>query len=388
MLLLFLACIRPSDDYTVGVYGAGNELDSVLPAPEPHGGVIEYGRYRLWGHNLGHGLTGLFGDSPRADGSSFVIGHGSFGWPSDSSYDRESAILRPGPPVEERCVTRLGTPGYYSGVEGVDVGDHIAIGERGESAIRLARDPAWYPRPAGEVWYVGYGGLLGPAIVEHPLHPPTWFEGGTQSITFPGTVAPAEATVGAVPYPFAGEINFPPKLDQVSVDGELVRAPHHGYDEDGVYDGVTEDAVRFGSPFTDELSIGWEPAGAPVTIAVRVLGSGMEEGCDCSGDCGDGFTCEEGSCVFEDGAGWNVVGELTCTVEDDGEFTLGPQHLRSLTDAVAPWEIAGAVLIVARMEEGQVDGLRAVHTANGKAVDINPVRLRTVDLLATRVEVE
>lgn len=383
MLLILLACIRPSDDYEVAVYGAGNEFDEVLPAPEAHGGVIEYGRYRLWGHNLGHGFTGIFGDSPRADGSTFVIGHGSFGWPANPSYDRESAILRPGPAVEGRCVTRLGSPGYYSGVEGVDVGDHIALGD-----ARLPRDPAWYPRPAGELWYVGYGAVLGPAITDHEDHPPTWYEGGSQTLSFPGTVVPAEATVGAIPYPHEGDILFPSALTGVTVDGQEVRPPNHEYDADGVYDGVTEDAVRFGNPFAEDLSIGWDPADGPVTVAVRVLGWGVEEDCDCNAECSPGFTCEDGGCVFDDGTGWAVVGEVTCTVPDTGDFLFTPAMMGTLSDAVSPWDIAGAVLIVARMEEGTVDGVSAVRTSNGKAVDVNPIRTRTVDLVATRLEVE
>jgi hypothetical protein len=383
MTLLLLACIRPSADYEVAVYGAGNEFDAVLPAPEAHGGVVEYGRYRLWGHNLGHGLTGLFGDSPRQDGSTFVIGHGSFGWPANPSYDRESAILRPGPAVEDRCVTRLGSPGYYSGVEGVDVGDSLTIG-----AATLPRDPAWYPRPAGEVWYVGYGGLMGPSVMDHPIHPATWYDGETVSMSFGGTVAPDEATIGAIPLPHTADIAFPALLTGVTVNGEVVRAPHHLYDEDGVWDGETEDAVRYPSPFTNDLEVGWDTAGAPVTIAVRVMGWGVEEDCDCDAACSDGFTCEDGGCVADDGASWAVLGEVTCTAADDGSFTLGSEQMRTFTDAVAPWEVAGAVLIVARMEEGTAEGVPAVRTSNGKAVDINPIRVRTVDLVATRVEVQ
>jgi len=380
-MLLLLACIRPSADYEVGVYGAGNEFDAVLPAPEAHGGVVEYGRYRLWGHNLGHGLTGLYGDSPRQDGRSFVIGHGSFGWPADPSYDRESAILRPGPAVEDRCVTRLGTPGYYSGVEGVDVGDSLQLGD-----TWLPRDPAWYPRPAGEVWYVGYGAELGPAVMGHPVHPDTWFSDASVTLKAPGTVTPREATVGAIPYAWETELYFPPELSGVTVNGDEVRPPRHYYDAEGAYDGVTEDAVRFPGPFDQDITVGWEPEGSTVTIAVRVMGWGVEDDCDCDAACGDGFTCEEGACVGDDGASWSVLGEVTCTVTDDGEFSLGPNHMRTLTDAVAPWEMAGAVLMVARMHEGQAT-VPPVRTANGKSVDINPIRTRTVDLVATRVEV-
>ena len=71
-----LGCFRPSDTYDVHLWGEGTELDEVLPDPEPMGGQIEYARMRMWGTNLGHGLTGLYGDSPRADGTSITVGYG------------------------------------------------------------------------------------------------------------------------------------------------------------------------------------------------------------------------------------------------------------------------------------------------------------------------
>ena len=80
-----------------------------------------------------------------------------------------------------------------------------------------------------------------------------------------------------------------------------------------------------------------------------------------------------------------VLGELTCTVADDGEFTFQPDHLETLDGWVSPNDVAGAVLAAARITEGTADVEDAL-TFNGKRVELSPVRSRLTDLLYTRLE--
>jgi len=356
------------------------------------GGQIEYARMRMWGTNLGHGLTGLYGDSPRADGTSITVGYGWFGYPRDPGFDRVSTFLSPGPPAaanEDLCISRLVTSGYLGIMEYVDVGDHISLLADDGTKVLLERDPSVHHRPAGESWFAGYGGSLKPVIQEHELLPDNWKSGETWSVGFPGTVVPSESTMGAIPYPLIdGAMVFPPDLAGFTVDDESVRPPHHYYDDDGVWVGYEEfDDVRFPGPWKNAVSIGWEPSddGTPLTIVVRYLGTAEEEGCDCNADCNDGFTCLEGSCVGDEGSGWNVVGEVACTVADDGEFMLTPQHMTTLDTWVKRKEIQGAVLAVARISEGTVE-VADVLTYNQKRVEITPVRTRALDVIWTRLE--
>lgn len=382
LFLLATACLRPSDDYTVQLVGRGSDLDNVLPAPEAYGGAIEYGRYRIWGHNIGLGITGLYGDSPRVDGTSFTLGSASFGFPPDESYDRTSAILMPGPPTPGSCVTRIGAPGYAGASEYVDVGDHIAFVRSDESRIVLERSPSIHPRPAGESWYAFYGESLGAVLQDHATMPDTWLSGETTALTFPGTIVPDDSTLGSVPYPLEGaEVTFPTSLTGLAIDGEEVRPPEH----DWYFD--VEDEVRFAGPWASPSTLTWEPAGELVTVQFRLLGWGVEDDCLCGADCESGFTCEDGGCTGDDGAQWNVLGSVTCTVEDTGEWTMTPEMLQPLKDNTRPFDVAGAVLVIARSSEGSIEVPDAMSW-NGSRVPITPVRTRLVDLVATRVEVQ
>ncbi|MDP6931798.1 MAG: hypothetical protein QGG40_02735 [Myxococcota bacterium] len=389
---LLTGCIRPSDTYEVDLYGAGTELDAVLPAPEPMGGVIEYTRMRLWGTNLGHGLSGLYGDAPRADGTGFTIANAYFGYPRDPGFDRNSSFLTRGPDAdsgEDACVTRTVTTGYFGFSEYVDVGDHIALTAEDGARIVLERDPSVHPRPAGASWYSSYGGTLRPDIQDHDHLDPTWRSDETWNFSFPGTVMPPESTMGAIPYPLTdAQLQAPPSIDDLAVGGETVRAPHHYYDDKGEWVGYDVfDDVRYAGPWTEAMDVTWTPSeeGTPLTLSIRYLGVGEEYACSCSADCDDGFSCIDGSCYGDDGAGWVVLGELTCTVADDGKFTFRPSHLETLDGWVSPGDIAGAVLAAARITEGTAEVEDAL-TFNGKRVPLSPVRTRLTDLLYTRLE--
>ena len=377
-LLACSACYRPSDSYDVHIYGAGTDLDAILPEPQPMGGMIEYVRLNYFGTNLGHGLTGLYGDAPRADGSSVTVGYAYLGYPADTGFDRNSTFLSPGPPLldgADACTTRTTISGYFSFMEYVDVGDHIALHDPFGGGVVLERDPSAHHRPAGESWYAGYGGNLMPVIEQHDLLPANWLSGTGYTLSFPGTVPPPDSTIGAVPYPLrAAPLQFPTAIADLAVGGEAVVAP-----------GNTE--LRFDGPWAKPMEITWTPAGTPepVTVVLRYIGWGDEGACDCNTRCGAGFTCRDDLCVPDEGSTWRVLGELACTVVDDGSFTIAPELLATLDHYTDDNEHAGSLLAVAHMSEGTVEVEDAL-SYNGKRVSITPVRTRVSDITWTRLK--
>jgi len=376
--LLTMACYRPSDSYDVHVYGSGTDLDAIQPVPEPMGGMIEYARFQFHGSNLGHGLTGLYGDSPRADGTSAAVGYAYFGYPADVGFDRNSSFLSPAPPLQDgadACTTRLTISGYFSFTEYVDVGDHISLTDASGGRVLLERDPSAHHRPAGESWYAGYGGRLMPVVQDHEYLPDTWRSGADYNVGFPGTVPPPDSTIGAIPYPLeAAPLRFPTELSDLAIDGVSVQAPSSGED------------LRYPGPWQGPVELSWTPAPSPepLTVVLRYLGWGDEGACDCNTTCGPGFTCREGLCVGDEGSGWHVLGELACTVADDGSFTLSPDMLATLDVNIDSNERAGVVLAMSRMSEGSLT-VPDVLTFNGKKVSITPVRTRVSDIVWTRL---
>ena len=163
------------------------------------------------------------------------------------------------------------------------------------------------------------------------------------------------------------------------------------YDESGAWSEGYDDDVRFPGPWDNKLSVNWTPwtsettASQPLTIVVRLLGSADESSCDCNAACSTGFSCVNGSCVGDEGAGWATLGELVCTVADDGEFNLTPNMMSSLFEWVDPDDVAGAVLLVSRQRESTMTVDDAL-TYNGKPVDLSPIRTRVLDIIATRLE--
>ncbi len=387
-LWILASCGRPSDDYVVALHGAGTDLSSIEAASEPMVGRIEVSRYRLWGSNLGYGLTGLFGDVPRADGMSFVVGSASFGYPASATFDRVSAFLSPGPSEVGECVVR--PPAVEPAVEYVDVGDAVSLSTPGQPGVTLPRDPSIYPRPAGESWYVGYGNQLLPMVQDHRHLADTWTPDSLWSVSFPGALPPPEATVGAIPYPFNdGWIQLPSALQGVRVNESPVRAPNHGYGRNGEWTGEDDD-VRYPGPFTEPIRVGWEAGLSTdkITLVIRIVGEGVEDDCDCAGDCEPGFKCDGGVCVGVDGASWNVLAEVACTAADDGEFTIRPEDMAGVWTQFEWYEVAGATLSIARISEGTAT-IPDIMTWNGKRVGTkrNAVRLRASDIVVTRLEV-
>jgi len=386
LLMLLTACDRPTDDYEVRLHGEGTRLQDIQTPASPMSGRVEVARFRLWGTNIGYGLTGVFGDAPRADGMSFVMGSAHFGYPAVTAYDRTSAFLGSGPTTSDTCVVR-GPPQDVGPTEYVDVGDRVRFSSPLGTHVVLERDPPAHPRPSGESWYVGYGQQLLPDIQGHPDLPSTWDAGATWSVTFPGTIVPAESTVGAIPYPLSdGTIQIPDPVQGVAINGGTVRPPNHGYSRLGEWTGEDDD-VRFTGPFVEPMSVTWTPSASQgaVTLVVRLLGKASEGECDCAADCGDGFACESGACVAVDGAGSNVLAELACHAEDDGEFVIAPEELAGVWTMVSWDDIRGATLSIARMNENQVV-IQDVLSWNGKRVGTEPVRVRAMDVLVTRLE--
>lgn len=390
--LLLAGCVRPSDSYEVDVYGAGTPVDDILPAPTSMGGLVELARVRLWGSNLGFGLVGPFADQPRADGQEVVTGSALFGFPKDPAFDRNSTVLGPGPrvgPREDACVVRTDTGLSPFVSEYVDVGDAVTFTADDGLVLSLPRDPARFPEPAGDAWYVGYGGAMGAVVQDHPDLADTWRESTAFTVGFPGGFPPESATVGAIPVPMVGaSVRTPGPVADLRIDDVAVRAPHHGYNDNGVWVGEdVEDPVRFAGPWDAPLALTWTPGtqGDSLTVVVRILGYGAEADCACGEDCGAGFTCDQGVCAPVEGSGWVAVGELACTVADDGAFALTPALVRPLLQSGPGWERAGVALAVGRMIEGEIT-VPDVRSNAGRRIPITPVRTRTADLTWTRLE--
>jgi hypothetical protein len=390
--LLVAGCVRPSDEYDVDIYGAGTPVDDILPAPTPMGGVVEMARVRFWGSNLGHGLAGPWSDQPRADGSEIVTGSAFFGFPRDPAFDRNSTVLGPGPrvgPKEDGCIVRTDTGLSPFVSEYVDVGDAVTLTAGDGLVLSLPRDPARFPEPAGEAWYVGYGGAMGAVVQGHGDIPDSWREDTAFTLGFPGGFPPDSATVGAIPLPMVGaEVRTPEPVADLAIGGQAVRPPHHGYNDNGVWVGEDlEDPVRFEGPWDAPMELTWTPGarGDSLTLVVRILGYGAEADCACGEDCGAGFSCDQGVCAPDEGSGWVAVGELACTVADDGAFSLTPALVRPLLQSAPGWERAGVALAVGRMVEGEAT-VPDVRSNAGRRIPITPVRTRMADLTWTRLE--
>ena len=376
--LLLAGCGRATGTYDVQVYGEGTRLDQVLPPAEPMVGVVEYSRTRIWGSNLGLGFVGAPGDQPRADGSTVVVGSASFSYPADPSFARASAMVSPGPVVLDRCLTRITERSLPGSGELVDVGDRIDLRAGADLHVRLERDPSVYPRPAGDAWWLGYGGQLMADIQGHDLLPDTWRSGTDLDVSFPGGITPESSTLGSVPAPAEGlTLRLPSAVEGLTLGGEAVRAPQHSDEAD--------DVVRFAGPWSEPIELRWTPAepAENLTLSLRVLAVGVEAPCACEEDCGPGFTCEEGACVTDEGATWNQVGEVVCTVVDDGEFTLQPEQVADL----GAWGAgsAGAMLLVSRISQGEGE-IPPILTWSGKRVDETTIRTRGIDTVVTRLE--
>ncbi|MEC7987389.1 MAG: hypothetical protein VX278_19630 [Myxococcota bacterium] len=371
MLLWFIiGCGRPSSSYDVKVYGQGTSLDEIHSAPQTMGGVIEYARFRIWGSYIGHGFTGLYGDTPYVPGTSFTLGSGVFAYPPHPSFDRVSPLITTGPAEMDSCFRALGTRGEPFSVEYVDVGDRITLTNE-EVSVRLNRDPSLYPKPAGETWYIGYGAALQPALTSYPHGADTWpAQAADLTLHFPGTLPPKDTMVGAIPYPVTDSLPIPHPLTNVQINGSS----------------LSQSATSFTGPWSESLNLTWDPApnASPLTVSIRLIGSGDAQGpCDCDADCSEGLVCQDTVCMPQHGASDQQLGELVCTLRDDGEFSIAPSMMAPLRGEV---EAAGALLIVSRVAESQISDPPSILTHNGKKLQNAPIRTRGIDAIITRLE--
>ena len=372
-ILLFIGCNRPSSEYDVSVAGDGQNLADLSAPSSPMGGLVEYSRLQLLGDNIGLGFTGLTGDQPAASGAEWIMGTAQFGYPANPSFDQISNFFTPvrSASGKDRCITKPGARSFAGAVENVDIGDTIRF-ESNRFQASLQRDPAYYPRPAGEEWYVGYASGLLPKLRDHAVALDNWRSGAVLTLKYPGTLPPETATIGAIPFPGEATFTLATAIADLKIDGE---APGS--------------ATRITGPWSSATQLSWTPASdpKPLTLSLRLLGEGVENDCSCDADCGSGFTCVEDVCVGNDGATWNQLGEVVCWIEDDGQFELTPEHIAPLMTWLGEGQASGALLGIGRIEESAFN-VPPVLTHNGKRFDIQPVRIRSTDVVFTRVELK
>ena len=279
----FLSCSRPSAVYEVGVFGEGSTIADVQSPPQEKSGLVEFGRYRIFGSELGLGFTGMYADIPDSSGTSFVMGQGVFAYPPDESFDRISTMVTTGPIKLDSCMTIVSSRVEPSSVEYVDVGDSIVL-QNDDIFVSLPREPKTYPRPAGESWFVGYGYELLPMLKNYTHKSDTWSEEPQElQLSFMGGLPPKEATVGAIPFPYQSSIQLPESLMGLKINDQNL-------DESSTTFVVEEDG---------DLHLNWGTVSqsSPITISLRALGRGETVGnCTCDDDCGTGMICSEKSC--------------------------------------------------------------------------------------------
>ena len=150
-----LSCSRPSAVYDVGIFGEGSTIADIQSPPQEKSGLVESGRYRIFGSELGLGFTGMYADVPDSSGTSFVMGQGIFAYPPDESSDRISTMISTGPTKMDSCmkIVLLGSNLLLLSILMLA----MPLFSKMRIFISLPREPKTYPRPAGESWFVGYG---------------------------------------------------------------------------------------------------------------------------------------------------------------------------------------------------------------------------------------
>ena len=365
-LALGLGCGRATSSYDVHVYAEGTSLDELSTDTSLKNGVIEYARFRMWGRKLGLGITGLYGDTPYISSTQFVLSSAKFGYPAHPSFDTQSFFISPNTTVDT-CYSIIGPRSEASSTDYVDVGDSIRL--RGETVdVSLQRDPTNYPRPAGEIWYVGYSAGLGPVLQNYAHGKDTWPTSATtlQVIT-QGGLPPEDSMIPAIPYGFIGELGIPASLENIAINGTSLDANSEAF------------------TWADSLQFTWTPStnSGVVQIAIRYLGTGSaQDDCSCDEDCGEDLTCVDGGCMATEGSSDHQLAELVCTVADDGNFTLTSSMLPSdLTNIDAQ----GWLLLLSRMEQKEITAPDII-SHNRKRLQNYGIRTRGIDTVVTRLE--
>ncbi len=81
------------------------------------------------------------------------------------------------------------------------------------------------------------------------------------------------------------------------------------------------------------------------------------------------------------------IGELTCTVADDGDFVISEKDMAELLAQIGDRELGGALLMVGRVTEERVR-MPMVRDEIGNAVDIGDIRLRMSNITVGRLATE
>jgi hypothetical protein len=370
--LMLLACNRPTSSYEVNLHGEGTSLDEIHGPATPMSGYVEYARFRLWGKSIGHGFTSLYGDTPYASGTSLILGIGNAAYPPDPSFDHVSPLITMGPKEEGTCFTKIGGRSEPWSTEYIDLGDHIALTSETVSA-RLERDPTLYPDPAGETWYIGYGNALLPVLTDYPHRQDNWPQLASElQVSFSGTLPPKETMVGAIPYPASGTLSIPPAISSPAINGVDLEAT----------------STSFDGPWESPLTVSWLPStpSAPLILSIRAVGQGDAQGsCTCDADCGTGMGCLNNQCYSLQGSSDAQLGELVCTLQDNGSFSITPDMIAPLLEATQI-NTSGYLLVLARATEGTINELPDTLSYNGRRIPTAPMRTRGIDAIITRLE--
>jgi hypothetical protein len=226
LLLLLLACGRPSTDADVRMVGVGNDPEQIGPEPTAYGGIVEYDviDFAGAGLNLGHMGLGSFQEvGPQmitfAPPYQAVLGF-SYIFDTRLPAGDTFSFVAPVPPVGEgTCYTIVEPQGPIGSFTTVDVGDYMRFtSDDGTADFKMSRIPADYPPDARDVsiyylsfdefaptprsHYVAGDGSTNPGAMQSQVYRPANFAFGQEiSFQFPGAVTRVDQPVGSIPRP-------------------------------------------------------------------------------------------------------------------------------------------------------------------------------------------
>ena len=136
------------------------------------------------------------------------------------------------------------------------------------------------------------------------------------------------------------------------------------------------------------MLLSWQPStpASELTLSIRAVERGEAQGsCVCDDDCESGLSCNEGACYSIHGSSDAQVGELVCSLKDDGEYALSPDQVSDFLEAVQTNSV-GYLLVIGRVAESKIAEVPDTLTHNGKRLPTSPIRTRGIDAIITRLE--